>query len=275
MNSNYENSSIDVKDKVVSQQTHGTDDITCGGSLESPIHRLSKKIEKSIFNGLSLSNPTEEDRNFIFRDENDNVMVVDKTPGESRYVWRKITSIDEYVSGEEYLFVREASNIAFDGSLDTLDVDGNVISVTIEDNEIPFDKATSDAAFIISNIDGGVSIQSKSGLYIGRTANSNGMNTNADTPFVNTIDFDENGNVIITSSAGPKLQKNSGGNRFRYFKSNQHLIQLYKKTEVSVPDEYKWKTLVSNDDIDVITEEELDEMLQPQCIEGNKMDCEN
>lgn len=272
-NSNYENSSIDIKDKIISEQSHSTNDVTCGGSLENPTHKLSKKIEKSIFPGLSLSNPTEEDRNFIFRDENDNVMVVDKTPGESIYVWRKVTDINEYVSGEEYLFVREASNIAFDGSLDTLDVDGNIISVVIEDNEIPFDEATSDAAFIISNIDGGVSVLSKSGYYIGRTSNSNGMNTSTETPFVNTIDFDENGNVIVTSSAGPKLQKNSGGNRFRYFKSNQHPIQLYKKTEVSTPDEYKWKTLVSNDDIDVITEEELDEILVPQCIEGNKMDC--
>jgi hypothetical protein len=272
-NSNYENSSIDIKDKVVSEQSHSTNDVTCGGSLENPTHKLSKKIEKSIFPGLSLSNPTEEDRNFIFRDENDNVMVVDKTPGESTYVWKKVTDINEYVSGGEYLFVREASSIAFDGSLSTLDVDGNVISVTIEDDEIPFDGTTSDSAFIISDIDGGVSIQSKSGLYIGRTSNSNGMNTNADAPFVNTISFDENGNVIVTSSAGPKLQKNSGGNRFRYFKSNQHLIQLYKKTEISVPDEYKWKFLVSNDDIDVITEEELDEILVPQCIPGNLIDC--
>lgn len=270
---NYNNSSIDIKDKVVSQQSHATNDVTCGGSLESPTHRLSKKIEKSIFNSLSLSNPTEEDRNFIFRDENDNVMVVDKTPGESRYVWRKITTINEYVSGEEYLFVREVSNIAFDGSLDTLDVDGNVISVEIENNEIPFDEVTSDAAFTLSDIDGGISILSKSGYYIGRTSNSNGMNTNTETPFVNTIGFDEDGNVIITSSAGPKLQKNSGGNRFRYFKSSQHLIQLYKKTEISTPDEYKWKTLVSNDDIDVITEEELDEMLVPQCNPGNLIDC--
>lgn len=273
MNSNYENSSIDIKDKIVSEQSHSTNDVTCGGSLDKPIHRLSKKIEKSIFQGLSISTPTEKDRNFIFRDENDNVMVVDKTPGEKRYVWRKITSIDEYVSGEEYLFVREASNIAFDGSLDVLDVDGNIISVVIEDNEIFFDDVTNDASFIITDIDGGVSVLSKSGYYIGRTQNSNGMNTSTDSPFVNTIDFDDDGNVIITSSGGPKLQKNSGGNRFRYFKSNQQLIQLYKKTEVSVPDEYKWKTLVSNDDIDVITEEELDEMLQPQCIPGNKMDC--
>ena len=65
-NSNYENSSIDIKDKIVSEQSHSTNDVTCGGSLENPTHKLSKKIEKSIFPGLSLSNPTEEDRNFIF-----------------------------------------------------------------------------------------------------------------------------------------------------------------------------------------------------------------
>lgn len=272
-NGNYENSSIDIKSKIVSKQTHATDDVTCGGLLESPTHRLSKKIEKSIFNALSLSNPTEEDRNFIYRDENDNVMVVDKTQGEKRFVWRKITNINEYVSGEEYLFVRETSNIAFDGSLDTLDVDGNIISVVIEDNEISFDEVTNNASFTITDIDGGVSIFSKSGYYIGRTQNSNGMNSSQETVYLNTIDFDDDGNVIITSSGGPKLQKNGGGNRFRYFKSAQQPIQLYKKTEISVPDTYTWKTLVSNDDIDVITEEELDEILVPQCIEGNKMDC--
>lgn len=272
-NGNYENSSIDVKSKIVSKQTHATDDVTCGGSLESPTHRLSKKIEKSIFNALSLSNPTEEDRNFIYRDENDNVMVVDKTQGEKRFVWRKITNINEYVSGEEYLFVYENGSFIFDGSLDTLDADNNIISVVIEDNEISFDEVTNDTSFTITDVDGGVSVFSKSGYYIGRMSNSNGMDTSMETSFVNTIEFDENGNVIITSSAGPKLQKNSGGNRFRYFKSTQQPIQLYKKTEISVPDTYTWKTLVSNDDIDVITEEELDEILVPQCIEGNKMDC--
>lgn len=268
----YNNSSIDIKDKIVSEQSHSTNDVTCGGSLENPTHKLSKKIEKSIFPGLSLSNPTEEDRNFIFRDENDNVMVVDKTPGEKRYVWRKITSLDEYVSGEEYLIVNEEAGLVFDGS-DVTDSDGNFISVDIENNEIEYDYLTSNIFFYISVIDGGVSILSQSGYYIGRIQNSNGMNISQDTIYLNTISFDENGNVVITSSGGPKLQMNNNYLRFRYFKSTQKPIALYKKTEISVPDEYKWKTLVSNDDIDVITEEELDEILIPQCIPGNKIDC--
>ena len=138
---------------------------------------------------------------------------------------------------------------------------------------IPYTDDNKNSFFIIDEIDGGVSIQSQSGLYIGRTQNSNGMNTGI-TPFVNTIAFN-GGNAIITSSAGPTLQKNSGGNRFRYFKSAQKPIQLYKKVDEQGEDVYTWKTLVSNDDIDVITEEELDDMLVPQCIEGNKMDCEN
>ena len=266
-----DNNSIDIKDKIVSEQTHGTDDITCGGSLESPIHRLSKKIEKSIFNNLSLSTPTEEDRNFIYRDENDNVMVVDKTPGEAKYVWRKISDINEYISGGEYLFVYETNGSVFDGS-NVLDSNGNFITVTIENNEIVYNETTGDKFFTIKDIDGGgVSILSNNGKYIGRTSNDNGMNISDTTVYTNTISFDGNGNVVITSSAGPKLQMNSNGQRFRYFKSVQKVISLYKKTNVSVPDVYKWKTLVSNDDIDVITEEELHEMLIPQCIEGNLM----
>lgn len=285
MNTNYENSSIDVKDKVVSQQTHGTDDITCGGSLENPTHKLSKKIEKSIFPGLSLSNPTEEERDFIYRDEDDNIMVVDKIKGSSQFVWKRVYTLDDLESGGEYLFAyfTEADGneygVAFDGSLETLDVDGNVIEVyrywnpEIGDDIIDYNETNKNSYFIIEQIDvDNYSIRSASGLYIGRTQNSNGMNISDSTPFANTI-TKAGSIIIITSSAGPRLQKNRSSNRFRYFKSNQGPIYIFKKTEISTPDVYTWKTLVSNDDIDVITEEELDEILVPQCIEGNKMDC--
>lgn len=267
--------SIDIKDKIVSKQTHGTQDITCGGSLNNPTHKLSKKIEKSIFNNVSIATPTEKDRDFIYRDENDNVMVVDKTTTESVLEWKKITSMDDFVSGEEYLIVEEIGGKAFNGSLPTLDVEGNTINVEVhtDGDTIPYTEDNANSYFIISEIDGGYSVKSQSGYFIGRTTNSNGIETNTTTPFVNSIGF-SNGFVVITSSGNPVLQKNSSSNRFRFFKSIQMYVCLYKKVEKPGEEIYTWKTLVSNDDIDVITEEELEDILQPKCNEGNlKEEC--
>ena len=271
-NSNYENSSIDIKDKIVSEQSHSTNDVTCGGSLENPTHKLSKKIEKSIFPGLSLSNPTEEDRNFIFRDENDNVMVVDKTSSESITLWKKIETISDFEDGLEYLLVYEPNSVIFDSSLENLDSTPNTYSVEIVGNEIENTPEIENKSFTISNIEANkISILAKNGKYIGRDTNSNGIQV-SDTPLENTL----SDNLIINGKGGRKLCFNASSAqlKFRYLAASTTTdICLYKKVEKSGEDIYTWKTLVSNDDIDVITEEELDEILVPQCIEGNKMDC--
>ena len=145
----------------------------------------------------------------------------------------KVTSTDDITDGC-YLIVYEGNDshksVAFDGSLETLDDAFNTIDVTIAGQLIVANSTTNAAVFTIE----GNTLKSASGKYIGRTSNSNGLNEHVATEYENTFSIDEDGNAVITSSAGPTLRFNYGSNdlRFRYYKSGQQPIALYKLTTV-------------------------------------------
>lgn len=140
-------------------------------------------------------------------------------------IYRKITSTDALTTGD-YLIVYEDGSLAFDGSLTTLDAVNNTQAVTIDNHTI----TTSLPIYFTYNATAHT-LKSASGYYIGRTSNSNGMNTSQTEAYTNTITFDDSGNANITSSGNPNLRynKTSGQTRFRYFTSAQQSIQLYKK----------------------------------------------
>lgn len=149
----------------------------------------------------------------------------------------KVTSSADLTSGT-YLIVYEDGALAFNGGLETLDATQNTIAVTISDGTIASD-ATVDAATFTIDVAAGT-IMSASGYYIGRTADSNGMHTDTETAYTNTLSIDNEGNAVIVGSGGAYLRYNasSGQERFRYFKSttytNQKAIALYKQ-EGSAP----------------------------------------
>lgn len=150
--------------------------------------------------------------------------------------YEKVASTADLTDGE-YLIVYEDGPVAFNGGLSTLDAVGNNISVTIADNKIESNATVDAAVFTIEAVDGGYTIHSASGYYIGRTTNKNGMDTDTSNAYTNTISIDSDGNAVITASAGAILQynKNSDQARFRYYASgNQQAIQLYKRTNSSV-----------------------------------------
>lgn len=128
-----------------------------------------------------------------------------------------------------YLIVYEEGRVAFNGGLETLDAVGNTIDVTITNNSIPAD-ATTDAASFTIDVDAGT-IMSASGYYIGKTANSNGLDASQSPDYTNTLSIDNDGNAVITASGECVLRYNSASNqeRFRYYKSGQQPIRLYKK----------------------------------------------
>lgn len=153
--------------------------------------------------------------------------------------WTLVTSEPESWEGD-YLIVNTTSKVAFDGSgveKSGLDKAGNYVSVDIANNQI--ETTDCDFYFTIAQKDGGYSIKSASGYYIYRTEDKNGMDVSAEDNGVNTISLSGQ-NAVITSS-GINLQwfnqKNS--ERFRYYNSEQQIIQLYKKaapaTELTAP----------------------------------------
>ena len=154
--------------------------------------------------------------------------------------YEKVTSTEDITDGE-YLIVYETGNVAFDGSLETLDAEGNTIPVTIVENKIAATEATNAATFTIDTTNG--TLKSASGQYIGVSSNSNGLKqtTESDT-YTHSFSFDADGNAVIAAvfeGSTMTLRYNSASNqaRFRYYKSGQQAIQLYKKVESSVETE--------------------------------------
>nr|WP_162992882.1 BACON domain-containing protein [Alistipes megaguti] len=150
--------------------------------------------------------------------------------------WVKVTEAPADWSGE-YLIVYEEGNLIFDGSLDKLDVEGNIKSVEISDNTIASDATVDACKFTITSVEGGYSIMSASGYYIYQNANSNGMSSSATTAGVNTIALNSDNSVQISGSQNAVLRYNNAeknGTRFRYYKAssyqNQQPIALYKYT---------------------------------------------
>ena len=148
--------------------------------------------------------------------------------------FNKVTSTADITNGE-YLIVYEDGNVAFDGSLTTLDANSNTISVEIENDVIELEKANANAVFTIDASAG--TIKSASGKYIGQSSDANGL-TESETALLNTLSIDESGNFVAVSKGGAYLRYNSNSDqkRFRYFKSStytsQKAIQLYKKEDV-------------------------------------------
>ena len=148
----------------------------------------------------------------------------------------KVTSTEDITDGQ-YLIVYEDGGVAFDGSLETLDAVGNTIDVTINESKIDASDATKAAVFTIDAKAG--TIQSASGFYIGQTSYANGLATSEEESYAHSFEIDNDGNANISmevSSNNVSLRYNKASNqtRFRYYKSGQEAIQLYKLVEANL-----------------------------------------
>ena len=173
----------------------------------------------------------------------------------------KVTSTGDITDGD-YLIVYETDGVAFNGGLETLDAGNNVISVTISNGEIAETSDNLEAVFTIDTTNG--TLKSASGSYIGVSSNSNGLKTSdTSTTYQNSFSIDDDGNAVIAavfseSNISLRFNSSSGANnyRFRYYKSGQQDIQLYKYVagtqestfDVTVGDA-KWRTLVSSKNV--------------------------
>lgn len=155
-------------------------------------------------------------------------VVVTTSGGGETIKYTKVTS--GTVSSGNYLIVYEGGKVAFNGALTTLDVTSNTIAVSISNSEITATTATKAAEFTYDATKG--TLKSASGYYIGRTGNSNGLNSSTTQEFTNTLSV-SSGDITIKSPDGPVLKYNTTDTRFRYYKSGQTSIQLYKAVQES------------------------------------------
>lgn len=157
----------------------------------------------------------------------------DPEPQADHY-YTKVTETSAITDGD-YLIVYEPANVAFNGGLEKLDAAGNTIEVTIENGQIKSDATTDAAKFTISVSEG--TIKSASGYYLGLNKYGNGLGYDQSvTAYSSTHTFGIDGtNAVITLSHSDwsntmvmRYNKASDQARFRYFKSGQEAIQLYK-----------------------------------------------
>ena len=160
--------------------------------------------------------------------------------GDGDYV--KVTTATDLTDGE-YLIVYEMegtpieNGIVFDGSRTSLDAVGNTLAEPVEINNytIASSDAVDAAVFTITYmpIAQKYSIRSSSGYYIGKESYANGLDCDQATVHLNTIAFDEYGNAVITAEGECTLRYNNNSDqlRFRYYRSGQQPVALYKKVE--------------------------------------------
>ena len=154
--------------------------------------------------------------------------------------FEKISSLSDLESGAKYLIVSEADNLAFDGSLSTIDAASNTKSVTISNGSIT---VTTDFYFTITEKTDGYSIKGSGGKYIGSTAeNSNELKSGDTDTYTNTIAWNSTSKVFTIRGVNSYLVYNntSGQTRFRYYKpatcadgvgtGSYHGISLYKES---------------------------------------------
>ena len=156
-------------------------------------------------------------------------------------VYVKLTDVGNVPSGT-YLIVCEDQNLAFDGSLNTLDAVGNFIEVDINRaNTIQGTEEIDAATFTYDATNN--TLKSASSKYIGQTSNANGLLADANIEYTNTVTINEGYNADIIGSGGAYLRYNDSSNqtRFRYYKTSsyasQKAIQLYKLVEPIVEPE--------------------------------------
>ena len=151
--------------------------------------------------------------------------------------YTKVTTAPADWSGT-YLIVFESDekNICLDASLETIDAEGNHQDVTISEGTITGDYSA--YVFEIETMEGGYSVKTPGGKYIGNKSNANKLVSDS-APLLNTIALGEDG-VLITSAESVLRFNNaaSNGNRFRYYKSSsytkQQPIALYRLSNGTV-----------------------------------------
>ena len=160
-----------------------------------------------------------------------------KESGTTLY-FEKVTSVNDITDDGLYLIVYENGEkaYAFDSSLATLDATNNYKELALSALGIAVDDTSNSVIFrITKNSDGTFAILSASGNYIYRSKTSNGLEqstTKANS--TNTITIDAKGNVLIVSSNTTlKFNSASDQTRFRYYKSDQSSISLYKYSTTS------------------------------------------
>ena len=175
--------------------------------------------------------------------EADQVVAPDQ-PGEGAPYYEKVTSAPADWSGK-YLIVYEGDSGAY--VFNGLDAVNGYVDATISNNKIDSTTDLDAVAVSIDVMQGGYSIKTANG-YIYGVSGSNALKFHESTPQLNTIEYTADNGIVVTSNTSIlRFNKASNQLRFRYYKSGQESIVLYKYVAAGGGEtpEPESKTLVS------------------------------
>lgn len=130
-----------------------------------------------------------------------------------------------------YLIVYEGEGVALNGGLEEYDVANNIISVDIFQQQIAVTPETVAAEFVVAAMtDDKYSFRGASGKYMGHDSSKNSIAA-SDSPIANTLSI-ASGEANIVSNGGYGLRYNpqNGQKRFRFYKTGQEPVALYRRT---------------------------------------------
>ena len=255
-------SNLEVTQEVSDLYTTDSDgDVTITSSNEEVANIVGNKLVGLKAGNATITVKVAFNSTYSGEEKSFNVTVTVKDPvapaGLSDVGFKKVTTEGDVASGE-YLIVYEGGNVVFDGSLNTLDVGNNYIGVTISNNTIPALETLKAATFTYDASNH--TLVSKSGKYIGNSSYANGLTQADAATLTNSLSID-GGNVVITAlnSEGTgddegkyttlRFNSTNAPYRFRYYKSGQQAIQLYKLSSTTTYDitigSTGYKTLIS------------------------------
>ncbi|MBQ6714878.1 MAG: hypothetical protein IJN15_04930, partial [Clostridia bacterium] len=197
------------------------------------------------------------------------------TPTVTADSYVKVTEAPADWSGT-YLIVYEGDSshnaVAFKGSLSTFDSVENGVAVTLNNGTIAATEELNASTFTIAQSGTGYSIKGASNKFISQTSYANGLTTSDEaTAHTITLDADSNVNLSIATSGGTvTLKYNYASNqlRFRYYKSGQQAIALYKFVEAKAPVADMGNTSVDVKE-DLAVNQEV--TVKPEDIEGKEL----
>ena len=189
----------------------------------------------------------------------------------------KVTSAPADWSGTYLIVYEDTANkangpVAFKGSLSSLDSAENGVAVTINNGVIAATTELNNNTFTIAKSGTGYSVKSASNKYIGHTSYGNGLSSSSSV-IVNSVSLNADSTVnlsVVLSGGTITLKYNAASNqmRFRYYKSGQEAICLYKYEEAKTPVADMGNTSVDvKEDLSVNQEVTV----KPENIEGKEL----
>ncbi len=162
-------------------------------------------------------------------------------PASDERVYTLVETAPSDWSGQ-YLIVYEQNHYAMDGSLGTIDDTNNYRNVAeaYANKSITLESGDDTFYFTIEPNGSGYAIKSASGQYIGRSSNSNGLDSSGSALAVTLSMNGSDANIVGSAGAYLRFNNQSGQDRFRFYKSNsyssQKPVKLYKLEGPVLPD---------------------------------------